>query len=138
MISDRRCRFSHWCCVLTIESSARGIEIWIVIADPRWVEALIEIRAGGRRECGLLHLIIGAAIVPESVDRPLWGDFVLCEDRARECSSHDSYDAENLTIIRVFPSLRGETLLKDASWCLLASQLRTGDVPDEALHLMHS
>ena len=68
----------------SFERSARGIEVRVVIADPRTVEAAIEIRAVDRRargnESGLLHLIIAAAIVPERVGRLLRSGFFLGED----------------------------------------------------------
>src|SRR3984957_13844935 len=82
-----------------IERSARGIEVRVVIADPRTVEASVEIRALDRRargdESGFLHLIIAAAIMLESVDRLLRSGFFLGEERAGECGCDESDSAES-------------------------------------------
>ena len=79
---------------------ARRIEIRIVVADARTIEAFVlEVRAryGTRRDIRLtLHLVVSTAIVAESMDRLLRRSCVhiLGEDRARQSCGHDSDSAE--------------------------------------------
>src|ERR1700722_3972286 len=87
---DRHRGVTYYFLKPAIERSARGIEVRIVIADPRTVEASVERRALDRRargrESGFLHhLVIAAAIMPESVGRLLRSGFFLGESGAGEC-----------------------------------------------------
>src|SRR5271163_281035 len=108
---DRHRGVSCCCYVLNpaIERSARGIEVWVVIADPRTVEAAIEGRAVDRRargnESGFLQLVIAAAIVPESVSRLLRSGIFLGESGAGECGGDERDSAESFDHDQGFPSL---------------------------------
>lgn len=114
---------------LVIERLARWIEVRIVIGNPRRIVASIEIRPVGRRarhtECRFLHLIVGVAIMPRSMDRPLWGG----KDRAGECCDQNSENAKCFFGMGVSLSLLGELSLRTfpVVRMFVAFQLQTGE-----------